>query len=396
MLPRLVFTLYLITLALLPWSWFPPFPWLHEHAQWSDAVFAITALAWIIEQWQAGRWLRPRAVHAALACYFGAATLSLLLAASDKWAGAWKLLGIAELCVLVLITSDLAARPGKLRVIARVVALTSLITALAAVIGLLLFYAGVSTRLIGSYGDLVSSTWYARVQAGTYHPNLLASYCIFAASVIAHDEAKLPVKLRHAIAVALWITVGLTFSRGILAFGLAALMRSARTKQRRVLTSLYATASVVIIAALTFWNLSLNPAHPFEASFEHNIASSRWQAITTSLQTLFAHPLWGSGLGTSPGTYHGVPFDAHLTPLNIAATLGLPALAAFLSLLVILWRQRSRPLDLAIWSSFAGLALDALAQDVEDFRHLWVFIGLADATSRPMPVSEADSSKVLQ
>ena len=28
----------------------------------------------------------------------------------------------------------------------------------------------------------------------------------------------------------------------------------------------------------------------------------------------------------------------------------------------------------------AGLALDALAQDIEDFRHLWVLIGLTAAS----------------
>jgi hypothetical protein len=83
-------------------------------------------------------------------------------------------------------------------------------------------------------------------------------------------------------------------------------------------------------------------------------------------------------LGTSPGQHRGAPFDSHLTPLNIAATLGLPALVAFSSLIALLWRRRSRPTDLAIWGGLAGLALDGLAQDIEDFRHLWVMIGLAD------------------
>jgi hypothetical protein len=54
-----------------------------------------------------------------------------------------------------------------------------------------------------------------------------------------------------------------------------------------------------------------------------------------------------------------VPLRAHLTPLNIAATMGAPALVAFALL--------------------AGLALDGLAQDIDHFRHVWVMIGLADA-----------------
>ena len=50
--------------------------------------------------------------------------------------------------------------------------------------GLALFYAGVETPLVGGYGDLLPSRSYARVQAGLYHPNLLARYCIFAAAVV--------------------------------------------------------------------------------------------------------------------------------------------------------------------------------------------------------------------
>ena len=77
-----------------------------------------------------------------------------------------------------------------------------------------------------------------------------------------------------------------------------------------------------------------------------------------------------------------MPCDAHFTPLNVAATLGLPALAALVAVPILLWRRRSRPTDLAVWGGLAGLALDALAQDVEDFRHLWVLFGMAAAGRR--------------
>ena len=74
-----------------------------------------------------------------------------------------------------------------------------------------------------------------------------------------------------------------------------------------------------------------------------------------------------------------MPFRAHLTPLNIAATMGLPALAAFAFLILTLWRNRRRPTPIATWSGMAGLTVDALAQDVEHFRHVWAMIGFADA-----------------
>src|SRR5437667_12641900 len=97
---RALVAFYLLTIALLPWTWFPPFPWLHEHAQWSDATFALTAALWLVECSILRRWPRPRAVHGALALYIGAAALSLLFAAPDRHAGAMKLLGMCELCVL--------------------------------------------------------------------------------------------------------------------------------------------------------------------------------------------------------------------------------------------------------------------------------------------------------
>ena len=388
---RLVVTLYVTSLALLPWTWFPPFPWLHEHAQWSDAVFAATAVLWAIERWHLGSWPRLRPAHVALALYFLLACLSLLFSSPDLRSGAPKLLGVAELCTLAFITSDLVSRAGVSRSIARVIATTSLVTAGAAIIGLLLFYAGNGSPLIGIYGELEPSPWYARVQAGTYNPNLLASFCIFAAAIVARRDRELPAWLRRITLAALWITVFLTFSLGILGFVLAALIRNAITPRRRAGAAVCAVALLVITLALTVWKPSINPAHPLDARLE-NATSSRSQAASSSLNTLLSHPILGSGLGTSPGRYRGAPFDSHLTPLNIAATLGLPALVVVSFLITSLWRGRRHPTDLAIWGGLAGLALDGLAQDIEDFRHLWVMIGLADARSIEAERARASSA----
>ncbi|HEV8482584.1 MAG TPA: O-antigen ligase family protein [Blastocatellia bacterium] len=384
---RIVLALYLTSIALLPWTWFPPFPWLHEHAQWSDAVFAAAAAAWLIERWQLGDWPRLRPAHAALALYLLFASLSLLIATPNPRAGAPKLLGVAELCTLAFITSEIASRPGLSRSLARVVALTSLFTAAAALAGLLLFYAGVGSPLIGIYGELEPSPWYARVQACTYNPNLLASFCIFAAAITARREGELSPWLRRITLAALWITVLLTFSRGILAFALSAAIRSADTPRRRALATVFGTACAVLILSLTFWRPLLNPARPFDTRFEP-APSARYQAMVSSLAAVVAHPVLGSGLDTHPAVSQGRTFDAHCTPINIAATLGLPALVTFTGLFVILWRKRRLPVDLALWGGLAGLAVDALAQDIEDFRHLWVLIGLAGVNgAEPAPQS---------
>jgi hypothetical protein len=60
--------------------------------------------------------------------------------------------------------------------------------------------------------------------------------------------------------------------------------------------------------------------------------------------------------------------------------MGLPALAGLGLAVFSVWRARARPTDLATWGMLAGLALDGLGQDIEDFRHAWVALGLADAS----------------
>ncbi len=77
------------------------------------------------------------------------------------------------------------------------------------------------------------------------------------------------------------------------------------------------------MAALSAYNLVLNPLRPWEARLSP-APSARALAAATSLETLGRHPLFGTGPGSSPGFRGFQPFDAHLTPLNVAATLGLP------------------------------------------------------------------------
>jgi hypothetical protein len=132
------------------------------------------------------------------------------------------------------------------------------------------------------------------------------------------------------------------------------------------------------MAGLAVVHVSFTPARPWEPQVLPG-PSPRLQATTTSFETLTEHPLFGTGPGSSPGWTDGVSFDAHLSPLNIAATLGLPALLGFLLVPFALWRARRRPTDRALWGMLAGLGLDGLGQDVEDFRHVWVALGLVDA-----------------
>jgi hypothetical protein len=377
---RLARVLYLATLALLPWAALAPFPWLHENARWSDVVFALAAAAWaagmLVERRLPG--LRP--VHAGLALYLGWAVVSLVAASPRPAAGPAKLLGLAMLAVLFVVTSDMMDRPGLPSAVGRTLAATSLLTAVAAVVGVVLSAYGKITPLVGTCGDLLPGPL-SRAQAGFPHPNLLASWCVFAFGALAREDAGLSRAWRSVVEVALAVTVVLTASRAILAFALAAAIRGATTPVRRRFAGALAAVLVVAVLGLTVTNLTFSPLRPWDLRVLPG-PSPRLQAATTSLETLAAHPFLGTGPGTSPGRRGHLPFDAHLTPINVAATLGLPALLGLALAVFALWRARSRPTDLATWGMLAGLGLDGLGQDVEDFRHVWLALGLADAGRR--------------
>jgi hypothetical protein len=378
---RLARVLYLSTLAAIPWAALVPFPWIHENARWSDVLFALACLAWALGLLLERRLPKPRPVHAGLLLYFGWAAVSLAVAAPRAPSGPAKLLGLAMLLALFVVTSDLAGQPGMRRAIAKTIAVTAVLTAVAALGGVALSGFGVLTPLVGTCGDLLPGPLW-RAQAGFPHPNMLASYCVFAYGVVAADAAGLSRGLRRLAVAALAVTVVLTMSRAILAFGLAATVRHATTRPRRRFAWALAGALVAAMIGLTVVNLTFQPLRPWDLTLRRE-PSVRATAFTSSLETLAAHPLAGSGVGSSPGRRGRFPFDAHFTPLNVAATLGLPALGGLAYAVLCLWRERARPTDLALWGMLAGIGLDAIGQDVEDFRHVWVALGLADATRQP-------------
>jgi uncharacterized membrane protein len=167
-----------------------------------------------------------------------------------------------------------------------------------------------------------------------------------------------------------------TFSRSLLGVLAVLVVQWAARHGRWRVAAAYLVAAVAVLAVLTVGRLHVDPTRPLKASYTAPDPGNRREAAATSWQTLRAHPLLGKGPGTYPGRNRGQPFRAHLTPLNIAATVGLPALAALVGMFLVLWRRRPRPTQVALWSGTIGLALDGLAQDVEHFRHVWLLAGL--------------------
>ena len=379
---RASFWCYLAAVAGLGVRWLSPLSAITEQAILSDVLVAAASGIWLIGLLVGRRGFRIRVFHLALALVVGATCLSAAFAADTQLALENVLLTL-ELVAIALLTSYFAADARRLRWIVWAVCASVLVTAVLAAVGLALFYADVKTGLTGAYGEqFIANDTYARVQAGFYSPPLLASYCIFASAVIAREDVPIPHRVRLAAQIALGALVIATLSRAVLGFAAALIIRAAARRPDSVRWRSAAIATVVgamvAMAALTAGRLHLDPTRPGTISYEVPDPGNRAESFVASVETLGDHPIVGEGPGTLVGENRGQPFRAHFTPLNIAATVGLPALAAFTFLIVTLWRRRRRPTPIATWSGLAGLGIDGLGQDIEHFRHVWVLLGLAD------------------
>ncbi len=275
-----------------------------------------------------------------------------------------------------MLAADFASDVRRRAAIALVVLAGALVTAALAVIGLALFYGGRRTGLLGGYGDLVASDLYARVTAGFESPPLLASYCIFAAAAIAMSGNGITASWRRTAHVALAAVVIATLSRAVIGFAAALAVRLAAHRRTRALR--IAAVATVVGAVAGMAVLTIEPTSLAGAIAREGFGDRR-DPISSSWHTLEDHPLVGIGPGELPGIARGLPVRAHLTPLNIAATLGIPALVALAAAVVLIWRDRRRPTDVALWAGLLGLAIDGLGQDIDHFRHAWILLGLAAA-----------------
>jgi hypothetical protein len=393
---------WLIGVGLIGFRWASPLAGVYTNAILADAAFGVAALLFALECVRARRWPQWRRWHTWLAGFVGLTALAAL-AAPDRTLAMKTLLLVIELAVLAVLSAELASEVAVPRLLGRVTLVAIGLTTCLSLIALVLFYAGHSTDLLGSYGEqFTPSKTYARVRAGFESPPLLASWCIAASAILAWGRAELPRRWRIAGQVALGFLVVATLSRAVLAFAAAIVIRWAyrsRQPRRKLIAAASVAAVVAVLAALTVGRLHVDPAEPSATSYHVPDPGNRREAAVTAWHTFKEHPLLGSGPGSYPGQNRGEPFRAHLTPLNIAATTGLPALLAVTGMLVALWRGRSRPTDVAIWSGLLALGLDGLAQDIDHFRHVWLLVGLAAVHAGTQPprrfATEAPSGEVL-
>jgi hypothetical protein len=346
----------------------------HPHAQWSDLFLGLALLCWIPRLVE-GRKTTPWVV--AVVAYGAAALLSWI--GSERSLGSLAhVVGMVSLGASAILVADLATDDQARMTFARAATCGALAAALTGFIGAGLFYAGVSSPFVGTFGDLVPGP-YPRIQGPCLHPNLLASVCLFGSAMAALSAW--PKGVRIGAQVIFGVAVLMTFSRTIVTFLLALFLRSRRAQPRTALAA--AALAAVIVLAPTVVHVRVDPLRPWALEVERGL-SPRAEALVSSIVTFAKNPLTGIGPGRHPGTSGGAPFDAHSTIVNVAATLGLPGLAAFAAVVATLVRADRPATGDPLWALLAALGVDALATDVEDFRHVWIALGLAASRDRPL------------
>jgi len=174
--PSLSLLLYLGALALLPWSSFPPFPWLHENAQWSDVLVLAAALAWLAEQ-QRAELRAPTLGELLLGVFVVLVGLSWRFAPAGYGGTFGDFVGAGELAVLAYLTSRYASDRWAFALIVRVVAGTSLLVVGASDPRIRSLLRGCPDRARGRVPrHRRTAADYVRVQAAMEHPAALGSY----------------------------------------------------------------------------------------------------------------------------------------------------------------------------------------------------------------------------
>jgi hypothetical protein len=351
------------------------FPVLPGGAQISDAVAAIGAALVLAGALQRRAWtvVSPAGAAAALA-YALAACLSFAIVGGS----AMRVLGYVWLVgfgLAVCVASDDEAVALRVR---RALLMAALIGAVSGLVGAVLFWLGKPTGLLNIPGDLVPGD-YPRIRGTMVRANALAG--LLATGLLLLGDV--PRKWRVLVGGVLVAALVFTFSRSWIALaGAGAVMvlaiTPAHTRTRDAVAIVVVLATIAVMLTVSWLDIRLDPTRPWDMAIGSG-TGTRWIHLNDALASVASHP-FGVGPGRPP-TFNG--WDAHFTPINIAAILGKPAAVAFVLLFAIaLVRalRAARDGDATMRGVAAALVLfsfDALARDIEDQRALWVLIGLA-------------------
>ena len=380
---RLAWLAFVATMAV---DW--PAPPLPAHAAWADAAMALAGLAFALA-WIRGE-VRLATGGGALSAALGYVTWAGVSAA---WAGhgAWKWLGLVELSGVFALACGFGSDEEFRDKILRAWIGGAAVLCVAGLVGSGLTALGYVTPLTSTGGAF---GWSVRPKGLCTGTDMLATACLAPALFVlgdgAGDDARRWVGRARPWLLALFgLTIALTLSRTALALAWGVVLLRVRRRGAAVVSAVIAALGLAALVAVVF---RYDPVLP-DVGLQWSAAPGlRLRIAESALDTFAHHPLFGVGpashaawLGDWPRA--GAPprpWDAHLTPLDLLAVLGAPGLALF-ALFVGLalragWRQRpSDPVRRLVLVAAAATLFDGLSLDLEDFRHVWLLLGLVAA-----------------
>lgn len=356
-------SLIVIGIILLPLQIWPVMPL--PGMQLSDIVFAFAFAQFLI----ARREIPPATVSIPIAAFAAGAAVSAVLGG-----GFIKLLGHVELAVIGWMAVCASAHGA--RSLRRALVIAATIAAVAAVAGVVLFYAGIDSPLLNIYGDLVADD-YPRVRGTMVGANMMASV-VATGFLLLWFEAKLipSIWARRLIftigSVALLFSFSRTIAAIVVVLAGAELLRHRSPRWLRLAWVGAALATAVALWVSMRYHVVLNPLAPWAVEVL-DADGPRFVLWRDGVATLSENPIFGIG----PGNLVANGRPAHNTWINLWAGIGIAPLAAFAFLI-------SAALVAAIRFPLAGVAcalivalIDSLHTDMEDMRHVWLLIGIA-------------------
>ena len=334
--------------------------------------------------------------------YFLALLISAIFSVNPSLSFA-KLAGASYLILLAVTAPNVASTLGRLRLTSLAWVAGSSIPLIAALVGIVLFYAAPGSswlpELTNHYGAVPVGN-FPRINSTFVSPSMFCNYltATLMLTLISVRIGWLGQRTASAVVVAIGVaalfTVSIALGGLILAAGLWVWIDSSRKIFSRVALG---TATAIGVAFLLMAPFALLPRSG-ESHFElwpisRFVPSSRFLVWSDSLATFLSDPITGKGVGTAVA---GVKFqnydgswsmltDAHNIFLSVAAQAGILGLASVVAIVIVVLRSAlSKHEDGELSVIRTGLAVaflcafvyDGMTSSFEDARHLWVLIGL--------------------
>lgn len=344
------------------------------HATYADAALAVALVALTVAAGQGRvKLMQPARLWPALA-YLGWTALSAVATGH----GGIRVLGVAALIGLLVATQTVSRDGARRDRLVRAWIAGAALLGVCALIGSALAIAQVPSGLYDGRGGDLNLPLRAKGLAASF--NLLASVCLVPFLLLVADGRRLVGKWRTPLLALLGVTLLLTLSRTLLAVAVGLVLLRAPRAWRVPAVGLLVLAMLLVNRC----DLYRGPDGGWTVSAAPGV---RWRMASAAMSQVVAHPLVGLGPGRFvaevPWPRPGDPvrsMQAHVTALNVAGRIGVPGLVAFVLTLVLTWRRARRSVGDATGSALlaggAAMGLDSLSMDIENFRHLWLLLGL--------------------